>query len=138
MGGLFGRLGENGVVRNLNIGAGSKFEMYGTCAAFVASLDGTVENCRNYADVTGYSCWVGGIAGMVNKGGRISDCYNAGNIRSGYANVGGIAGSSNGMIENCVNTGDISASAICTNYLKQLQRVGGIAGGSNGSAIKIV
>ncbi len=136
MGGLFGRLGENGVVRNLNIGAGSKFEMYGTCAAFVASLDGTVENCRNYADVTGYSCWVGGIAGMVNKGGRISDCYNAGNIRSGYANVGGIAGSSNGMIENCVNTGDISASAICTNYLKQLQRVGGIAGGSNGSAIK--
>lgn len=136
MGGLFGRLGESGVVRNLSIGAGSKFEMYGTCAAFVASLDGTVENCRNYADVTGYSCWVGGIAGMVNKGGRIINCYNAGNIRTGYANVGGIAGSTNGMIENCVNTGDISASDICTNYLKQLQRAGGIAGGSNASSIK--
>lgn len=136
MGGLFGRLGESGIVRNLSIGAGSKLEMYGTCAAFVASLDGTVENCRNYADVTGYSCWVGGIAGMVNKGGRITGCYNAGNIRTGYANVGGIAGSLNGTIENCVNTGDISASDICTNYLKQLQRAGGIAGGSNAADIK--
>lgn len=135
MAGLFGRVGENGVVRNLNIGAGSKFEMYGTCAAVVASLDGLVENCSNYADVTGYSCWVSGIAGMINKGGKVVNCYNAGNIRSGYANVGGIAGVSNGMIENCVNTGDISASGICTNYLKQLQRAGGISGSSNASSI---
>lgn len=134
--GLVGRLGENGVIRNVNIGAGSKFEFYGNSGAFVASLDGLVENCRNYADVIGYSCWIGGIAGQINKGGVVRNCYNAGNITSGYANVGGIAGSTNGTIENCANTGDIAAIAICTNYSNQRQRAGGIAGGSNGSTIK--
>lgn len=136
MSGLVGRLGERGVIRNLNIGAGSKFEMFGMCGAFVGQLDGLVENCRNYADVTGYSCWVAGIAGMVNKSGRILNCYNAGDIRSGYSNVGGIAGTSTGIIENCVNTGDISATPICTNFSNHRQRVGGISGGSNASAIR--
>lgn len=134
--GLVGRLGENGVIKNLNIGAGSKFEFYGTSAAFVGSHDGLIENCRNYADVTGYSCWIGGIAGMVNKGGIIRNCYNAGNITSGYANVGGIAGTTNGTIENCANTGNISAIAICTNYANQRQRAGGISGGCTAAIIK--
>ncbi len=135
-GGLVGRLGENGVIKNLNIGAGSKFEFYGTSGAFVGSHDGLVENCRNYADVKGYSCWIGGISGMVNKGGRIINCYNSGNITSGYANVGGIAGVSNGIIENCANTGDIAATALCTNYSNQRQRAGGISGGGNGHTLK--
>lgn len=136
MGGVFGRLGENGIIRNLNIGAGSKFEMFGNSAAVAGSVDGLIENCRNYADVTGYSCWVGSMAGQLNKGGRIVNCYNAGNIRSGYANVGGIAGTTYGIIENCVNTGDVFIGSICTNFNTQRQRAGGITGGCNGGDLK--
>lgn len=135
-GGIFGRLGEDGVLKNLNVGAGSKMKsFYGTSAAFVGSLDGRIENCRNYADITGYSCWIGGIAGMINKGGVITDCYNAGDITTGYANVGGIAGTSNGLIDNCANTGNITAKQLATNYANQRQRAGGILGSSNGSAV---
>lgn len=131
--GLFGRVGVDGVVKNLTIGAGSQLEMYAQCAAIVGTLDGRVENCRNYADVLGYSCWVGGIVGQMNKGSVVSGCYNAGNITTGYANAGGIAGSCAGTIENCVNTGDIRAILLVTNYSTQLQRVGGISGGSGGA-----
>ena len=132
--GLFGRVGVDGVIRNVTIGANSRLEMYATCGAIVGQLDGRVENCRNYADVIGYSCWVGGIVGQMNKGSVVKDCYNAGNITSSYANVGGIAGTTGGIIENCVNTGDISATLLVTNYSKQLQRAGGISGGSNGGS----
>ena len=133
--GLVGRLGEDGVIRNLNIGKNSKFEFYGTSGAFVGQQDGLVENCRNYADVLGYSCWIGGITGMVNKGGKIVNCYNDGNITTGYANAGGIAGTSKGLIDGCANAGDITAKLLCTNYAKQLQRVGGIVGGGSGKAV---
>lgn len=132
--GLFGRVGVDGVIRNVNIGANSRLEMYATCAALVGQLDGRVENCRNYADVIGYSCWVGGIVGQMNKGSVVKDCYNAGNITTSYANVGGIAGTTGGVIENCVNTGTIRATNLVTNYSKQLQRAGGISGGSNGGS----
>jgi len=136
MSGLFGRVMAGGIIRNVNIGAGCVFDTYSQSGALVGQLNGLVENCRNYADVTAYSCWVGGIVGQVNKGGIIRDCYNAGNITTGYANAGGIAGSCNGTIENCVNTGDIKAILIVTNYKTQLQRVGGISGGSGGASYK--
>lgn len=132
--GLFGRVGVDGVIRNLTIGANSRLEMYATCGAIVGQLDGRVENCRNYADVIGYSCWVGGIVGQMNKGSVVKDCYNAGNVTTSYANVGGIAGTNVGIIENCVNTGDIRATRLVTNYSTQLQRAGGIAGGSTGGS----
>lgn len=134
--GLFGRVGEDGVVKNLTIDAGAKLEMYAQCAAFVGTLDGVVENCRNYADVTGYSTWVGGIVGQMNKGSRVSNCYNAGNITSSYSNVAGISGSSAGTIENCVNTGDIKCISLITNYNKQRQRAGGILGSANGAIVR--
>ncbi len=132
--GLFGRVGVDGIIRNVTIGADSRLEMYATCGALVGQLDGRVENCRNYADVIGYSCWVGGIVGQMNKGSVVKDCYNAGNITTSYANVGGISGTTGGTIENCVNTGDVRATLLVTNYSKQLQRAGGISGGSNGGS----
>ncbi len=130
--GFIGRLGEHGVLKNLTIAADSKLdEMYAQCAALVGTSDGLVENCRNYADVVGYSCWVGGIVGQMNKGSRVVNCYNAGNITTGYANVGGIAGAvTTATVENCVNTGDIKAILLVTNYSNQLQRAGGISGGT--------
>lgn len=134
--GLFGRVGENGVVKNLTIGANSKLVMFATCAAFVGANDGHIENCRNYADVTGYSCWVGGITGQNGKTGVITNCYNAGNITTSYNNVGGIAGSTNGIIENCVNTGTIRATQIVTDFAKTRNRAGGLFGGGSGTLVR--
>ncbi len=130
--GFVGRLGTDGVVRNLNIASDSKLEMYATCAAFVGQNAGLVENCRNYADVTGYSCWVGGIVGSQVLGGKVRNCYNAGNIMTCYMHVGGIVGSGQGLVENCVNTGDVKAISLITNYSTTLHGAGGIMGGVNG------
>lgn len=134
--GFIGCLGENGIVRNVTIGAGSKLEMYSQCAAIVGQSNGLIENCRNFADVIGYSCWVGGIVGQMNKGAIVRNCYNAGHIISCYSNCGGIAGVlTNGLIENCVNTGDIDILDWTTNYNTQRQRAGGISGGTTSGGV---
>lgn len=129
--GFIGRLGKDGVLRNLSIAADSQLEMYATCGAFVGANYGLIENCRNYADVIGYSCWVGGIAGKNEEGtATVRNCYNSGNITTCYANVGGIVGSSYGIIENCANTGEIKVVSLITNYSNVIHMAGGIVGNS--------
>lgn len=134
--GLFGRLGEQGVVKNVNIGAGSKLTFYAQSGAVVGYNNGLVDNCRNYADVVGYSCWIGGIVGHTTLTSVITNCYNAGNVTTGYAQAGGIVGQTNGVVKNCVNTGTIRAIQLATNYNNQLQRAGGIAGGLGGALVE--
>ncbi|MFA4045868.1 MAG: hypothetical protein K1V83_02885 [Prevotella sp.] len=134
--GFMGRIATDGVLKNLTIAADADLTLYGTSAALVGYLYGRVENCKNYADVLGVSCWVGGIAGQALKESHIVNCYNAGNITSGYMQVGGITGTAYGTIENCVNTGDIRVELIATNYKKNLNRAGGITGSASGCIIK--
>lgn len=138
---LFGRLASTGVVKNLTMAADSKIFGWGTAAAFVGSNEGLIENCKNYADVVGYSCWIGAFAGQNQSSGIIKNCYNAGDITSGYMNAGGIAGTNYGTIENCANAGDIAVKSI-SNFQKpgttKLNSAGGIAGGSGGGVFKNV
>jgi hypothetical protein len=133
-----GRLGVDGVVRNLNVAADCDLtNVYASSGGIVGNCAGTVENCRNYADIIAASCWVGGIVGQGAKTTVIRNCYNAGNITSNYSNAGGIIGNSYGVVENCVNTGDITVKIATTSaYSKQLHHAAGIAAGSNGSTIK--
>lgn len=126
--GLFGRIGTQGVVKNINVAADSKLEMFAHCAAIAGVVAGRVENCRNYADITGYSCWVSGIASDVDVTGVVTDCYNAGTIRSSYNCIGGIAGRNVGTISNCVNTGTIILEKLCTNFGTAMANAGGITG----------
>lgn len=128
--GFMGRLGSGGVLKNIRFAADCDLTMFATCAAAVGYNYGTIENVRNYADVTGYSCWVGGIAGQSLKGSVIRDCFNAGNITTGYNMVGGIAGKADGEIINCANTGDIRATRLATNFSNQQNYTGGICGSS--------
>ena len=120
--GLFGYLGEKGLVQNVGLEAGSM-----TGGANVGGVVGyvqgsTVTNCYNTGAVTGNgreSC-VGGIVGCVyDRGGtsEVTNCYNTGNITgndsSGY--VGGIVGcvylrSGTSEVTNCYNTGDITGN----------------------------
>lgn len=134
--GFIGRLATEGVLKNLTIADDADLTFYGTAGALVGYTYGRIENCKNYADVLGVSCWVGGITGQSMKESVIVNCYNAGNVVTYYSNAGGISGAAYGIIENCANTGNISAVNKTTNYAKQLHHCGGIAGTSSGSIIR--
>lgn len=139
--GFIGRLDTEGSLKNLNMAADCQLLFWATSAAFVGYNYGTVENCRNYADISGLSCWIGGIVGQHLTGATIRNCYNAGNITSGYMDAGGICGSSNGFIENCMNVGNITVmpiSKFITSTSTKLNFAGGIAGSSNGSVFRNV
>ena len=74
-----------------------------------------VIDCYNVGKVTGTgSAWVGGIVGSLQSNIIIEGCYNSGTIESGESGVaGGIVGygAGNGRltINNCYNTGAVSA-----------------------------
>lgn len=133
--GLFSRLDINGVLKNLTVASDARLEFWATAAPFVGDNFGLVENCRNYAEVLGISCWIGGIVGQNEKEGTIRNCLNTGNVLTGYNDVGGIAGSSSGRIENCMNTGAIIVTQLSyfneisdSRDVKKMKFAGGIAG----------
>lgn len=131
--GLFGEIANDGIVRNVNIAADSKYEVFATAGSIAGNNYGLVENCRNYADVWGFSSWIGGIVGQVQKGGIVRDCYNAGNVTAGYRNAGGISSQSQGAVENCANTGNVSVISLYQAAGKNsIRYAGGILGGLNG------
>lgn len=135
--GLIGRLAAEGSLKNLTMAADCDFDpLWASCSPFVGANYGLIENCRNYADVTAISCWVGGFAGQNEKEGIIRNCYNAGAVTTGYMCAGGIAGTNYGLIENCENAGDVTAKRLTSTFPKgstwQFKSVGGIGGSSNG------
>ncbi|MBO4894065.1 MAG: Ig-like domain repeat protein [Clostridia bacterium] len=124
--GLFGFIGEGGVVQNtaleradFNAWDDSSGEFVGSnCGGIAHENNGTIISCSFDGSIT-CSLGAGGIAG-INYG-TITECYNNGSI-SGEDLVGGIAGDNNGTITECYNTGTVTG-----NY-----GAGGIAG-NNGS-----
>lgn len=133
--GFIGRLGEAGVVKNLSFAADCNFEIFAYSAAFVGENYGTVENCRNYANVTSYSSCTGAIVGENKKDAVVRNCYNAGDVTTGSNSVGGIIGLNRGIVENCLNVGDVTIEHISQNSTATATtyyRAGGIVGESSG------
>ena len=126
--GFIGRLSTEGVVKNLNIASDCQINVWATAGALVGANYGKIINCRNYADVTGISCWIGGIAGSVENGALIDSCYNEGNIMSGYMNAGGIAGRCYGAIRNSMNVGDVTVKRLANFGGNSLFSAAGISG----------
>lgn len=129
-GGLFSLVGKPGLVKNLNIASDAKLTMYHYGGAVVGQLLGSVENCRNYADINCYGAYAGGIAGVVRDSGKVTGCYNSGRIyttKNTGQGSGGIAGYNIGKISYCQNDGDILLDAAGKNS------VGGIASYSSGT-----
>ena len=148
---LFGNNG--GVIRNLTLTgnvSSSVSAQEGVTApvgGIAAYNSGTIENCRNEADVSAPSAAnVGGIAGR-NEG-LILNCLNAADV-TGLQDVGGIAGYvyaadresgtagraeeseeaySGANIRGCLNAGDVTALYPASED-KGNSNVGGIAGG---------
>lgn len=77
--------------------------------------NGTVQNCENYATISG-SDSIGGIVGKLANGGTISNCINKGDIEASYKG-GGICGwsliSSNSIL-NCINLGKVTGTKTST------------------------
>lgn len=133
--GLFGYIGEGGIVKNLTVaGTITAKANLGGIAGGVAK--GTISNCVNRVAITAtggaFNSYIGGIAGNLSVGtttdnALVENCVNFGPITgtgasSGY--LGGIVGhtGNNNIIRLCYNAGDI-AGAAGTGY-----NVGGITG----------
>lgn len=113
--GLVSCLSSTGTVKNLTvIGTVSGSSHVGGIAA---ASSGTVENCLFDGTVTtsSGSASAGGIVGRAQKGNRIVNCVNTGDIKNTCAyynstlNIGGIVGYTYGTVENCYSTGNVSA-----------------------------
>lgn len=104
--GLFGYIGEGGIVQKLGISGGSieitqKTSDNVDCyvGGIAAYSEGTISQCANLATIRGNktSGNVGGIVGLLTECGVVEDCYNWGRIYSStdyddYTYLGGIAG----------------------------------------------
>lgn len=133
--GLFGSVYADGVIRNLTIDKSCKFDIFRNFAPFAANLYGTIENCRNYADIPTTNGFAGGIAYLTNgTDARIVNCYNEGNLSSsvkdGY--MGGIVYNNEGTIENCQNAGNVTTSVAAT------KTVAGIAAVNKGTISNVL
>ena len=119
--GLFGSVGESGVVRetglvNVTVAGG---DFVGT---LVGANEGTVSRSYAAGGVSGYGC-VGGLVGSNNFG-VISSSYAAVSVLGGYKYLGGLAG--------CNDGGTIIAS-YATGSVSGDTRVGGLVGDNSGS-----
>ena len=121
--GLFGYLGEGGVIKNLGVegtvtDTGSNCGSVGGVCGYSA---GTITGCYNKATVKGSYESVGGVCGK--NGGTITSCYNNGDVSSTGSNMGGVCGMNRNTITDCYNTGTISG----------IDRVGGVCGYNDGN-----
>lgn len=135
--GFIGILGNSGVLKNLNIAADCRFQVFASCGALAGWNNGLIENCRNYADIKGISMWNGGLVGQNQNTGIIRNCVNTGNLINGNRNAGGITSRNNGLIENCINIGNVSIDegAYQKAGKNSLTNAGGLAGSQYGGRI---
>lgn len=124
--GLFGQV-KNGTLSGIILSAdcmiesgASQEEEYSAAGGIASTLNkSSIKDCISYASVS-YRL-SGGIVGTIDGDSNISNCTNHGIIQG--IHIGGIAGSSDGIITQCRNNGNINGT----------WSSGGIAGYSNGA-----
>lgn len=134
---LFGEL--RGTVQDLTIDSTCSVIGLDYVGAFAGDMKTTTDarliRCRNYASVTGYGSYVGGLAGMMAKDHLADACYNAGTVTCYNCKVGGLVGYSfRATLQNCQNDGEVRIlSGSYDNPL--LAQAGGLCGYVCGSTI---
>ncbi|MCQ2577979.1 MAG: hypothetical protein MJ176_05565 [Treponema sp.] len=120
---------QNGSVSNLN----ATGTIRGTNATYTSPIVGYIEDSGNISNCTSSvdmelssSGFCGGIVGYVciyNAGEIIiENCINTGNITCERNSVGGIAGAGyGGVFKNCINNGNITASAMASGIVGQIR-----------------
>ena len=145
-GALVGNL-ANSTVSNVKVKDGTiKGRNYAGGIVGYASGNSKIDNCDNAASVEATYRYGGGIVGYItsNQNGivTVSGCNNTGNIAntapSKGSYTGGIVGQSNGVIENCTNSGQVTGSGESLGGVVGEQRTyGSITGCKNtGNVIK--
>ena len=97
------------------------------CSSSTVYDDCLVDDCVNYAAITGGAAYTGGIVGWNGgdaangKDNIVQNCQNYGEIvLSGGLYLGGIVGSTQGTVTDCRNYGELSSTGQTT--------IGGVAG----------
>jgi hypothetical protein len=117
--GLFGVVGEGGVVQDIGV-VNSDVTGYGGVGGLVGDNEGTVSNSYSTGSVTGTG-WVGGLLG-VNLG-TMSNSYSTGSV-TGDERVGGLVGwNEDASVSNSYSTGNVIGR----------YSVGGLVGASSGT-----
>ncbi|QWB99410.1 InlB B-repeat-containing protein [Mycoplasmatota bacterium] len=125
--GLFGYIGENGLVKNLSV-EGSVYTGTRFAGGIAGRNEGHILNVYNLADVSANDYYAGGITGY--NSGVIEYTYNTGHIQVlRYRHAGGISGymTRNALIQYSYNTGRVDVD----DYY-----AGGIVGYNNGNVIQ--
>jgi len=143
--GLFGVVGERGVIQNLGI-VNATLDGYGAVGGLVGDNEGTVSNSYSTGSMNGIG-WVGGLMGVNlgtvsksysagsvtgdervgglvgwNEASPVSNSYSTGNVTGRYS-VGGLVGASSGTVSNSYSTGSVTGST----------NVGGLVGENVGT-----
>ena len=128
--GIFSQIGENGVVKNVNIYS-SNFTGTGTAGA-VAGVNngGTVENVTTFGNtvtIQGVNGTVGGIVGQ--NSGAVDDVEAIGSVIANGGVAGGLVGTN---AENAVINESYSNSAVTSGTGTSKNGLGGVVGMNNG------
>ncbi|HBH13453.1 MAG TPA: hypothetical protein DDX29_10130 [Clostridiales bacterium] len=147
--GLFGYMGNGGVIKNTKlesgiISLGDSLAHNPIVGGIAGYNNGLIKGCTNKLDIVleyDSDTYAGGIVGMGNSNtssyswsGKIEDCRNEGNITIGdRGSAGGIIGAqfnsnSHTYLMNCSNTGNITGG--------RSVEIGGIAGRLNGTGFR--
>ena len=133
--GFFGYIGPKGVVKNLNIASDCHFYAYGYVGAIAGYNKGTIENCRNYADVTAAYTNAGGITGYQDTGSKVINCYNSGTVTVGSNRAAGIVPYSKGTTAGCQNDGLVRCTYLPDYPDDGPYNAGGIVGSTSSAAV---
>ena len=126
--GLFGAIGGGSLLRNVYVLSGVVSGDQRTGGVCGQNYGGTIEVCRNRADVSG-NHYVGGVCGYNNTKATLTGCYNTGSVSATAHYVGGVCGYNYyATIDACYNTGSVSAAG---------NNVGGVCGMNNNWAYLI-
>ena len=134
-GGLFGSIGESGVVKNVTVTDGT-FQLGASYSGSLAGMNaGTIRNCLVEGTVVSDANYsgIGGIVGY--NAGTIEECGISGTItfqnqQDSSLYGGGITGYNNGSITKCITRGEIRSDSIGA--------IGGITGyGSGDSSVSM-
>ncbi|MDS0260006.1 PKD domain-containing protein [Haloarcula sp. S1CR25-12] len=125
--GLFGAVGSDGTVTNVQLDGGT-VAGGGAVGAVAGKNEGTVSGATVTTDVTGNGRNVGGVVGFnqgtIKRSGTTGDVSNPTAV-----NVGGVAGTNIGTVRESYATGDVTGSTGSYAY------AGGLVGGEGGGTV---
>lgn len=145
VGGAVGLMVNNATVSGLTMGeaGGSTITAVRGLGGIVGrmTISGVIENCANYAAISGSGANVGGIVGAAYytaEGAEmfIRDCHNYGPVTCSAGVTGGVAGLSAANVAGCTNTAAVTGNgADVAGIVAEQQNAGSVTGCVNSGAI---